>query len=296
LTVSRYDCNVLVTGETGTGKEKVANIIHKNSNRNMQPFIKVNCAALSPALIGTEFFGREAGPQGPEKKGCFELADNGTIFLDEISELPPDMQVKLLRVIQDGEFLREGGTVPVKTNVRIISATNRDLEDVIDSGGFRRDLYYRLNVVRIRVPALRDRTADIPALASYFLDLYGKQFGISRTIGEDAIDYLCQCEWPGNIRELENVIQRLMISARGGEIALLDVMRELHADVFDMNAIPESGTAEDGGEMNMEMMVENFERNIIKHALEKYGSTRKAAKAIGVSQTQLVRKKNKYGL
>ncbi len=301
LTVAKYDCNVLITGDTGVGKEKVANIIHKNSNRKMQPFIKVNCASISPTLIESEFFGYEkgafTGANSAGKKGYFELADNGVIFLDEIGELQPDMQAKLLRVIQDGEFFRVGGTVPVKTNVRILSATNRDLEDFIEDGRFRRDLYYRLNVVRIKVPNLRERTGDIPALVDHFLKKYSDKFQIQRKIDEDAVEYLKQCEWPGNIRELENVVQRLMISAKGEQITLLDVMRELHAEVFENTSV--DVTAESGREgqvMDLEKMVENFEKNIIKHACEKYGSTRKVARAIGISQTQLVRKKKKYGV
>lgn len=301
LTVSKYDCNVLITGDTGVGKEKVANIIHKNSSRKMQPFIKVNCASISSTLIESEFFGYEkgafTGANANGKKGYFELADNGTIFLDEIGELQPDMQAKLLRVIQDGEFFRVGGTAPVKTNVRILSATNRDLEEFIEENKFRRDLYYRLNVVRIRVPNLRERTGDIPALISHFLKKYGDKFGIQRGIDSDAVDYLKQCEWQGNIRELENVVQRLMISSRSEQITLLDVMRELHAEVFENTGIEISASADDDGKvMDLEKMVENFEKNIIKHACEQFGSTRKVAKAIGISQTQLVRKKKKYEL
>ena len=182
----------------------------------------------------------------------------------------------------------------MKTNVRIISSTNRDLEDLIDSELFRRDLYYKLNVVRIRVPALRERIADIPALIDHFLDSYGERFSIKRSISLDAVDYLCQCDWPGNTRELENVVQRLMIGSRSEEISLIDVMHEMHTDVVDMNLLGDSSSGD--GEVNMDVMVENFEKNIIRHALEKYGSTRKAAKAIGISQTQLVRKKNKYGI
>ena len=299
LAVSKYDCNVLITGDTGVGKEKVANIIHKNSNRKMQPFIKVNCASISPTLIESEFFGYEkgafTGANAAGKKGYFELADNGAIFLDEIGELQPDMQAKLLRVIQDGEFFRVGGTVPVKTNVRIISATNRDLEDFIEDGRFRRDLYYRLNVVRIKVPNLRERTGDIPALVSHFLKKYSDKFEIQRKIDEDAVEYLKQCEWPGNIRELENMVQRLMISAKGEQITLLDVMRELHAEVFETTGLDFSSLeSADGKVMDLEKMVNNFEKNIIPHACEKYGSTRKVARAIGISQTQLVRKKKKY--
>ncbi len=298
LTVSKYDCNVLITGETGVGKEKVANLIHKNSNRRMQPFIKVNCASISPNLLESEFFGYEkgafTGAASGGKKGYFELADNGDIFLDEIGELQPDMQAKLLRVIQDGEFFRVGGTEPVKTNVRIISATNRNLEDFIDDGKFRRDLYYRLNVVRIRVPSLRERSGDIPALADHFVAAYGKKFGVKRSIDEDAKEYLKQQDWPGNIRELENTIQRLIISAGGESITALDVMRELHRETFDTDHALGEIPAEE--EVDLQSMMDSFEKSIIKQALEKYGSTRKAAKGIGISQTQLVRKKNKYGL
>ena len=298
LTVSKYDCNVLITGETGAGKEMVANVIHKNSNRKVQPFIKVNCGSISPEVIEAEFFGREYHDgKTPPKKGFMEQADNGAILLDEIAGLSPDMQIKLLRALQDGEFYRVGGAEPIKTNVRIISATNRELEEVIDKGEFRRDLYYILNVVHIRVPSLRERVADIPGLVEHYLTDYSNRFEIKRTISDDAVDYLCQCDWPGNARELENLVQKIMIGAKSEEITLIDVMREMHSDVFDSNlAVYPDEREEDVEEVNMEVMVENFEKNIIRHALEKYGSTRKAAKAIGISQTQLVRKKNKYGL
>ncbi|MEE0741400.1 MAG: sigma-54 dependent transcriptional regulator [Emergencia sp.] len=301
LTVSKYDCNVLITGDTGVGKEKVANIIHKNSNRKMQPFIKVNCASISPTLIESELFGYEkgafTGANAAGKRGYFELADNGAIFLDEIGELQLDMQAKLLRVIQDGEFFRVGGTKPVKTNVRILSATNRELEELIEKGSFRRDLYYRLNVVRLRVPNLRERVGDIPALVAHFLKKYNDKFEIQRRIDADAVEYLKQCEWPGNIRELENMVQRLMISAKGEQITILDIMRELHAEVFENTGLELTGAEmQDGQVMDLEKIVSNFEKNIIRHACEKYGSTRKVAKAIGISQTQLVRKKKKYEL
>lgn len=303
LTVSKYDCNVLITGETGVGKEKIANIIHKNSTRKLQPFIKVNCASLPPELAEIEFFGYEENgtapssvPSGLNKKGLLERADNGSLFLDDVAGLRTDMQAKLLRAIQDREFYRVGGQNPIKTNVRIISTTNKDLEDVIESNGFRRDLYYALNVVRIRVPALRERTADIPKLVQHFLVDYGRRFDLGRTISKDAVEYLCQCDWPGNTRELENVVQRLMIASKREEIALIDVMREMHSDVFDISGTSTAIAMSNEEEVNMDTMVENFEKNIIRHALEKYGSTRKAAKAIGISQTQLVRKKNKYGL
>lgn len=301
LSVAKYDCNVLISGDTGVGKEKIATIIHKNSNRRMQPFIKVNCAAISKELIESEFFGYERGsftganPSG--KKGFFELADNGIIFLDEISELPLDVQAKLLRVIQDGEFYRVGGVNTVKTNVRILSATNKDLEDAMNQKRFRRDLYYRLNVFPIRVPPLAERQADIPPLASYFVGKYNEKFGITRMISEDALDYLKSCAWPGNIRELENLVQRLLIAAKGESITVFDVMKELHIDLFEpLTLDAEARMKEDGGNMDLAEAVDSFEKGIIKHACEKYGSSRKAAAALGISQTQLIRKKNKYNI
>jgi len=295
LTVSKYDCNVLISGEVGVGKETVANIIHKNSNRKMHPFIKFNCASVTPDAIEEEFFGVEHDEDGLTKKGIFELADNGAVFLHEIGSLKPDMQAKLLRVIQDGELFRVGGTSPVKINVRVISSTNDDLEPFMEDGRFRRDLFYSLNVVGIKVPNLRERTGDIPALTAHFLEKYGERFQIQRSIDHDAVEYMKQYEWRGNIRELENVIQRLMISSKGKQITLLDVMRELHAEVFENTSLNLSEMT--GGQeqvMDLETMVANFEKNIIRYACEKFGSTRKVAKAIGISQTQLVRKKKKY--
>ncbi|MGI6732584.1 MAG: sigma-54 interaction domain-containing protein [Anaerovoracaceae bacterium] len=301
LSVAKYDCNVLITGETGVGKEKIATMIQKNSTRKMQPFVKINCASISKNLIESELFGYEKGsftganPSG--KKGYFELADNGTIFLDEVGELPLDVQAKLLRVIQDGEFYRVGGTRPVKTNVRIISATNRDLEDAIDAKRFRRDLYYRLNVFPIRVPNLSERRAEIPALVQHFIKKYNDKFGIDRGITEDAVEYLKSCDWPGNIRELENMVQRLLISTKGETITVFDVMKELHIDLFENVGhlgMDETEEEREIGAFDLNLMVANFEKNIIKSAYEKYGSSRKAAKAIGISQTQLIRKKNKY--
>lgn len=299
LSVAKYDCNVLITGDTGVGKEKIASIIQKNSTRKMYPFVKINCASIAKNLIESELFGYERGsftganPSG--KKGYFELADNGTIFLDEVGELPLDVQAKLLRVIQDGEFYRVGGSRTVKTNVRIISATNRDLAEAIDTKRFRRDLYYRLNVFPIHVPSLAERRAEIPALVIFFINKYNDKFGISRGITEDALEYLKSCDWPGNIRELENMVQRLLISVKGEDITAYDVMKEFHQDLFESVGIhSESVDSEDGQEVSLPVMVENLERSIIKKAYEKYGSSRKAAKAIGISQTQLVRKKNKY--
>ena len=303
LSVSKYDCNVLISGDTGVGKEKVASIIQKNSSRNMQPYVKINCASISEKLIESELFGYEkgafTGANSAGKKGYFEIADNGIIFLDEVGELPLEMQAKLLRVIQDGEFYRVGGTKPVKCNVRILAATNRNLLEMVESKTFRQDLYYRLNVFPIRVPSLNERRTEIPELVQYFLKKYNDKFGTGCSIAKEAVAYMEECDWPGNIRELENTIQRLMISTKGDMINIFDVMHELHAEVMvdvdtDFEAMVEgaSGTIE----VSLQDMVDNFEKKIIEYACGKYGSTRKAAKAIGISQTQLVRKKKKYGI
>ncbi len=269
----------------------------------MQPFVKINCGAISPNLIESEFFGYEkgafTGASSTGKKGYFEIANNGVMFLDEIGELPLEMQAKLLRVIQDGEFYRVGGTMPIKTNVRIISATNRDLEKFVEEGKFRRDLYYRLNVVPIRIPKLADRTEDIPALVSHFLGKYAEKFGTRRNITDSAMEYLKQQPWQGNIRELENAVQRLIISSKGEDITLIDVMRETHGDIFGGAGVSvgEGGeTVKGAPELDLQKAVDEYEKGLIKYACERYGSTRKAAKAIGISQTQLVRKKKKYEL
>ena len=239
MNVSKYDCNVLIYGETGVGKEKVANLIQKNSDRKMQPFVKINCGAISPSLIESEFFGYEkgafTGASTSGRKGYFETANNGVIFLDEIGELPLEMQAKLLRAIQDGEFYRVGGTTPVKTNVRILSKDSR-------------------------------------------------KFGTSRGIVDSAMDYLKQLPWPGNVRELENVVQRLIISAKGEDITLMDVMKETHSEIFEGGVFSDGeendvNGAAGGVQIDLQQAVDEYEKGLIKYACEKYGSTRKAAKA-----------------
>lgn len=301
LNVSKYDCNILISGETGVGKDKIATIIQKNSVRKMQPFIKINCAAIAPSLMESEFFGYEkgsfTGASVTGKKGYFELADNGTILLDEIAELPAEMQAKLLRVVQDGEFYKVGGTFPVKTNVRILSATNRDIEDLVEKKLFRRDLYYRLNVFPLKIPPLKERSEDVPALIEHFIKKYSDKFNIKKEIGEEAARYLKQNEWPGNIRELENVIQRLLINSKGDRITLGDVMKELNSDIFgNVESEPAEAGAFGDGNFLLNELVGDYEKGILKLACQKYGSTRKTAKAIGVSQTQLIRKKKIYGI
>jgi transcriptional regulator with GAF, ATPase, and Fis domain len=213
--VAPADSSVLITGETGTGKELVARAIHRRSRRSSHTFVSVNCAAIPRDLIASELFGHEKGAftgAAQRRLGRFELAEKGTIFLDEIGEVPPETQVALLRVLQEHEFQRIGGTGPIRTDVRVIAATNRDLESAIESGKFRSDLFYRLNVFPIELPPLRKRSEDIPLLVTYFLNRYARKAGRHFTsIDKKSLDLLHSYAWPGNIRELQNVIERSVI-------------------------------------------------------------------------------------
>ena len=217
--VAPTDSTVLIMGETGTGKELVARAIHRRSERSSRAFIRVNCAAIPQTLIASELFGHEKGAftgAAQRRLGRFELADGGTIFLDEVGELPIETQVALLRVLQEREFERLGGTQPISVNVRVLAATNRDLEAAVESGAFRQDLFYRLNVFPIHVPALRERADDIPLLLEYMIDRYSRQIGKRiRNIDKRTMDLFQSYAWPGNIRELQNVVERGVILCEG---------------------------------------------------------------------------------
>jgi len=213
--LSRSEVPVLVTGESGTGKELVARAIHQNSSRATRPFVAINCAALAETLLESELFGHERGAfTGAvlQKKGKLEVAEAGTVFLDEVGELAPHLQAKLLRVLQEHTFERVGGTRPIRVEARVITATNRDLKDMTKSGAFREDLFYRINVVSVDMPPLRERREDIPLLARYFAQKYGDRCK-RRVVGisAEAIDCLTNYEWPGNVRELENAIERAVV-------------------------------------------------------------------------------------
>jgi len=222
--VAPTDSTVLITGETGTGKELVARAIHKRSPRAARAFVSVNCAAIPPTLIASELFGHEKGAFTgalQRRAGRFELADGGTIFLDEIGDLPPDTQLALLRVLQEREFERVGSSRPIKVDVRVIAATNRDLKSAIEHDAFRTDLFYRLNVFPIEMPPLRERVSDIPLLVEYFVDRYARQVGKSiRRIDKRTLDLVKSYGWPGNVRELQNVIERAVIICDSGTLTV----------------------------------------------------------------------------
>ena len=282
---------VIILGESGVGKEKVAQAIHYSSNRADQPFVKVNCAALPESLIESELFGYERGAftgAAAARKGRFELADGGSLFLDEIGDLPVHIQTKILRVIQEKEFERLGGTATIPVNVRIITATNRNLESLMKEGKFREDLYYRLNVFPILVPPLRERKSDIMLLADYFTEKYGKELGknIIR-ISTPAIDMLMSYHWPGNVRELENCIERSVILSTDG------VIHSYHLP-------PSLQMASDSGEetqVTLKEMISNIEKEVIVEELKRSrGNMSKAARALGITERIMGLRVEKFGI
>jgi formate hydrogenlyase transcriptional activator len=290
--VATTDATVLITGETGTGKELIARAIHRRSERARGPLIKVNCAAIPDTLLASELFGHERGAFSgatERRKGRFEQAHGGTLFLDEIGELPPEMQVLLLRVLQEREFERLGGTHTLQVDVRLIAATNRDLAEEVRAGRFRADLYYRLNVFPVRVPALRERPADIPPLVAHFAEKYGESFGrpIS-SIDRKTLDLLQAHNWPGNVRELENTIERAVILSRNG---ILSVDPEMLRESSTSNAA--AGTQQESDE-SLE------ERTAIENALKasrgKVSGAKGAAKKIGIPASTLEFRIKKLGI
>ena len=285
--VARTPATVLVTGETGTGKELMAEAIHNASDRRTGPLIKVNCAALPETLLESELFGHEKGSFTGAlnlHKGRFEAAHKGTIFLDEVGEMTLGTQKKLLRVLQEREFERVGGTVPVKVDVRVVAATNRNLRDEVGTGRFREDLFYRLNVIAIHMPTLSERMEDIPALVNYFLDKH--RYSASSTparITEEAMNVLMTHEWPGNVRELENIIQRAVVLSRGGIITPDHIVfqNELNRYVLDVEAKVRARTP-------LDELVRDVKREAIVTALRLNDHDYiKAAAQLGLTDDQL---------
>ena len=284
--VARSKATVLIRGESGTGKELIARAIHYASNRADRPLIIVNCAALSPNLLESELFGHEKGAfTGAIKQrlGRFEQADGGTLFIDEVGDLPLQTQVKLLRALQFGEFERVGGNQTIKVDVRVIAATNRNLEELIQKGEFREDLYYRLNVVTIHIPPLRERKSDIPVLIRHFIEKYARENQKNiKGISKEAQDYLMRYHFPGNVRELENIIERAVVLARDEIITSDDLPPglELQHEKSILNPLDFSHPYEE--------KMAAFERIMIEEALkQKHGNQSQAARLLGISERHL---------
>lgn len=282
---------VMILGESGVGKEKVAQAIHYGSNRADRPFVAVNCAALPESLIESELFGFERGAftgAVASRKGRFELADGGTIFLDEMGDLPYLMQIKLLRVIQERSFERIGGTATVTVDVRIIAATNRDLESLVQEGKFREDLFYRLNVFPIVVPPLRERKSDIILLADHFIERYAAHHGKKMTrISTPAIDMLMSYHWPGNVRELENCIERAVILSTDGVIHSYNLPPSLQYP----------GASEESAKGTLKDMVSTIEKEIIVEELKRSrGNMSQAARALGITERIMGLRVEKFGI
>jgi two-component system response regulator AtoC len=298
---------VLITGESGTGKELVARALHEHSSRKEKPFIKVNCAAIPKELIESELFGYERGAftgAVASKPGRFELANGGTLFLDEIGEIPIEMQVKLLRALQESEFERVGGIKTIRVDVRLVAATNRDLKRLISSGTFREDLFYRLNVVPIRLPALRERTTDIAPLVEHFLVKFNERLKKKvESVHREALDLLVAYPWPGNIRELENVVERAVLFCDTHELTASDLPPEVRgipalANVPLPDADLQAALAGEGGlKEHVKVAMSRLERELVSRALQQTGgNVTHAARLLKISRKGLQLKMKELGL
>jgi PAS domain S-box-containing protein len=287
--VADVSSTVLITGESGTGKELIAKLIHREGKGGSKPFIKINCGAIPESLLESELFGHErgafTGARKEGKPGLFELANSGTLFLDEIGEMPTFLQVKLLRAIQEKTVTRVGGITPIKVDVRIVAATHRDLVKMVQEGNFREDLYYRLMVVPIRIPPLRERKEDIPLLVMHFIEKFNKRFGFQKTISSPVIDKLTEYPWPGNVRELENVIERMMVTTPENELTI----EVLPSTILQSDLIPKIGA-------KLKDAVAHTEKVLLYESFQQYGSWYKVADILGIDRTTAFRKAVKYGL
>ncbi|OLU26116.1 sigma-54-dependent Fis family transcriptional regulator [Pseudomonas sp. PA27(2017)] len=286
--VAASDVKVLLQGETGVGKTLIAQYIHKRSPRAAQPFLALNCGALPENLIEAELFGYVAGAftgaGSKGKRGLLELAHHGTVFLDEIGDLPLALQVKLLKVIEESRFIPVGSLELKEVDVRIITATHHDLRQMVAEGRFRADLYYRLNVVPIHIPALRERSEEIQPLLDFYLAEFNARYGRELTWGLEALDALTDYAWPGNIRELINLVERLVVTCGGEAVELFDLPEEMRLSAVDA-----------GNEsLPLRKQVEQLERRLIRKALVQHKTTREAAKALGLSQATLVQKMKRW--
>jgi DNA-binding NtrC family response regulator len=289
--VARVDSSVLVLGETGVGKELVAKLIHARSARARQPFVVVDCSNLHEELLQSELFGHERGAYTGAvslKHGLFEVADRGSVFLDEIGDVPPAVQARLLRVLETGTFRRLGGTAEVAVDVRIVAATNRHLSDMVAQGHFREDLFYRLNTIRVDVPALRERPDDVACLARHFVDRFNSRFGQQRRLTPEAIEMLTRYSWPGNVRQLLNVIEQVVVLADDDTIAPADLPPMLRS-------AGAAGPPPDNGSPIVPLR--DVERHYIEFAIKHFGGHRaKAARALGIGERSLYRRLSELDL
>lgn len=307
MSIARTKTNVLITGESGTGKELVARAIHMESERKDGPFVAINCGAIPENLLESELFGHQKGAftgAVASKAGLAEEADKGTLFLDEITELPLHLQVKLLRFIQERNFRRVGGTADIAVDIRLMAATNKDPEAEVKAARFREDLFYRLNVIRIDLPPLRERKEDIPMLARYFMERFGREHGKNiRKINEEALKCLMAYDYSGNVRELENIMERAVTLETTEAVtvdALPPALREKAGSANDLHAVPVSSGGTPGapqGAVDLEKTVEEFEKAIIMDALKKTGGVKKrAAELLGLSFRSMRYKLSKYDI
>jgi DNA-binding NtrC family response regulator len=289
------DVPILILGENGTGKELVARAVHDLSPRSGQPFVKMNCAAVPADLVESELFGHEKGAFSgavSQRRGRFEQADGGTLFLDEIGDMPAAMQAKLLRVLQDGEITRVGGTGEIKVDVRLISATNQDLDELLREGRFRQDLYYRISTVAAKVPPLRERASDVPALAEHFVEAASRRnHWKPRRLAAEALELLSQQPWKGNVRELRNVVERALILSGSDPLEAVDLRAALPAAASASRAepVPAEGTLRD--------LAEAYEREVIRERLRRSGGhVTNAARSLGLERSHLYKKCKQLGI
>jgi len=294
MRAAQVDSTVLIRGESGVGKGFFARLIHLASNRKEGPFIRVDCGGIPESLIESELFGYERGaftnarPEG--KPGHFELAERGTLFLDEIGDLPLNVQVKLLRFLEENEMIRVGGTTAKKIDTRIIAATHRNLEEMVKKGEFRKDLFFRLNVIPIYIPPLRERPEDIPAFVQFFLEKFNRRNRSNKTILSRAIDCLRQYPFPGNIRELSNLVEQLVALTQKRHIGVEDLPAHVRQPEINIGSLVESD------DMNLCKAVQRLEKMMIARALKSCGTQRKAARLLGIDQSTLARKAKRYGI
>lgn len=297
--IAPTDATVLITGPSGSGKELVANLVHDHSNRKEKPFIKLNCAALPEHLLESELFGYEPGAFTGSKKegniGLFEAADGGTLLFDEIGEMPLSLQAKILRVLQDQEVRRIGGDSSITVDVRIIASTNASLLKLIEEKKFREDLYYRLNVISIYVPGLDKRKDDIPGLVIHFLAIFNERYNLKKAMEPEVINYLQSLEFPGNVRELHNLMERIVLQSKSNLITLGDVFT-IHNNHEALEEDESDELLTQTEDLPLKTILDKYERKVLKQYIDRYGKTAVIAERLGIDRSTFTRKANKYGL